>query len=1786
MALIGLSDAEVTVVQKCGLKTFTNIKTSNKERLIDMLEKGGLSPAQIDTMVAFRTWYEAYRSSKDKGTSIEQVLTTDAWEAFVDNYDPDDTAAKTVASVTPPKTADTVKFKLETKGLPTMPKNETIQEKYSIWEEQWLAHVGMGDCDLTDILDDTYIVPTSGDDLVVYVKKDKLIKNALMIATKDTHAYCFVDATKTGREIFRDIRKAYRGKDHKAQKAQDASKELHLMMFDTKTRLSANAFVAKFLTCMKEMANNGTPLWPELQKSTFLAKITHPDFKQWVEVMEKSDDDFSTTTLEFRKKADSVYKKKGDGAGGDRVSGKMQKTEGGNENPKGKRHFKKGKSKSTYIRPDIWSTMSPEAQKAHREKVQALKAAEKDSNQPNGTSETKPSLPMQYNAQTNQFTVTDNDGNVRTFSQTNSVHSAATVPTSNTQRAVNLLNSTPMQGGLFTVRNLQVKVSTKAHLFVLAQNQTEDTKSLMCIDGGTNISLMGRAFRITTWSNRYADMCGFADELVKSNVRIGSGVSLYEYNGVKLLIGLHEAPYLENNGGSLLSTGQAREHGVWIDDVLQRHGGHQKLVATDESGSMVCIPFEATNGLFQIPLRYPTDDEVENLPIVWLTSNEVPWDPTVLDHTGESILPLYNGFDEIANDLTVDCGFLSSESTDLMELVNEDRRQRLLACQVTATTGGLMIGAFWLGRMFYRLAQGRRFAKMKTPDFEIYRPLLGWIPLASVKKTFEATTQLAQELPMRYPLRRHVEARFPQLNRRRLTETYSTDTLFSSDKGIGGITCAQLFCGNNSHFTSVHGMKSESEGPQALEDFIRETGAPPILRNDNAKMQTGDRWHEVLRKYCIAEQTTEPYHPQQNPAEARIGEVKKYTLKIMDRTGAPNNLWFYCMLYVVYLLNRVAMESLGWRTPMELALGGTPDLSALLQFRFYEPVYYHDPIGNKFPDTKEKIGHFVGIAENKGDELTFWILTGTGSVISRSVVRSALKVSEQNKREGHGLVPGLEGRFKPTGETGESVDLLLLSEQSKSKMPILTPSEMEGFVFVREDSKGVPTRATVSRFDEEINKYLLKYRDDEEEEWVDETVIQEAMLSRKDDDAGDWAISKILGHRSEGSRHEVKILWENGETSWENMLIIKKEDPLALAIYAKANDLSHEKGWRWARQITDRPKKYARMLKLMKGQTNKKRGGAKYKFGIEVPRNARHARELDKANGNTLWQDAEAEEMMQLKSFKTFKILGKGIKSFPNKENYTYVPLHMVYDVKFDLRRKVRVVAGGNWTDPPDSDIYSGVVSIESVRLSLFIAALNDLLTCAADVGNAFLHGWTKELVYSIAGPEWGPDIEGCIMIIERSIYGLKSSSAAFHEVLSDSLMRLGFKPSKADFDLWMKDCGTHYEYIATWVDDLLIMSKDPMPIIKELETEYKVLKGVGVPEYYLGGDISHQKHPMAPKGTFLTTSAKTYIKKVCDKIEPLMEWKLKNFGSPMDPTYHPETDTTAHLSDDMHAKYRMMVGTLNWLVTLGRWDVHYAAQTFARYSQAPREGHMDAMRRVFGYLKHFSKRSIVYDARMPKHRDDLVTKFDGWKEMYPDAKEEMPPGMPEPKGNEVRISAYFDADHAGCLETRRSTTGMIMFLNGTPVKWYSKRQSTVESSTYGSEIVAGRITVEFAIEMRYKLRMLGVPILGSCILYGDNNSMILNTTVPSSMLKKKHNSIAYHRVREGVAGGVVDIVHVATHDNLADILTKPLGPQEYYRLMKKVQLPGCTNEGELRDELTMGGHSDSGGHGNLTGLI
>ena len=140
-----------------------------------------------------------------------------------------------------------------------------------------------------------------------------------------------------------------------------------------------------------------------------------------------------------------------------------------------------------------------------------------------------------------------------------------------------------------------------------------------------------------------------------------------------------------------------------------------------------------------------------------------------------------------------------------------------------------------------------------------------------------------------------------------------------------------------------------------------------------------------------------------------------------------------------------------------------------------------------------------------------------------------------------------------------------------------------------------------------------------------------------------------------------------------------------------------------------------------------------------------------------------------------------------------------------------------------------------------------------------------------------------------------------------------------------------------------------------------------------------------------------------------------------------------------------------------------------------------------------------------------------------------------------MSIHCFVDADHAGNLITHCSQSGILIFVNRAPIIWYSKHQNTVETSTFGSEFVAMRIAVELIKSLRYKLRMFSKPIDRPTNVYCDKDAVTKNAIYPESTLKKKHNSIAYHRVRESVVAGTIRVTKEDGKTNLADVLTKLL---------------------------------------------
>jgi hypothetical protein len=198
------------------------------------------------------------------------------------------------------------------------------------------------------------------------------------------------------------------------------------------------------------------------------------------------------------------------------------------------------------------------------------------------------------------------------------------------------------------------------------------------------------------------------------------------------------------------------------------------------------------------------------------------------------------------------------------------------------------------------------------------------------------------------------------------------------------------------------------------------------------------------------------------------------------------------------------------------------------------------------------------------------------------------------------------------------------------------------------------------------------------------------------------------------------------------------------------------------------------------------------------------------------------------------------------------------------------------------------------------------------------------------------------------------------------------------------------------------------------------------------------------------------------------------------------------------------------------------------------------------------TNRRIVIDSRLLLVDEELRSDsfHPDFLEDYPDAHEDIDDGLPAPIGAELMTSVFFDADHAHDHVTRRSISGIIVFVGRTPVLWQSKRQGCIATSTYCAEFISMRSAVEEAISIRYMLRCLGVPVTVPTDLFGDNFGVIQSAEIPDGELKKKHIAISYHYVCEAIAARIVNAHWCKSHENFADLCTKSLGTNLFTSLV------------------------------------
>ncbi|GJZ34884.1 retrovirus-related pol polyprotein from transposon TNT 1-94 [Tanacetum coccineum] len=381
------------------------------------------------------------------------------------------------------------------------------------------------------------------------------------------------------------------------------------------------------------------------------------------------------------------------------------------------------------------------------------------------------------------------------------------------------------------------------------------------------------------------------------------------------------------------------------------------------------------------------------------------------------------------------------------------------------------------------------------------------------------------------------------------------------------------------------------------------------------------------------------------------------------------------------------------------------------------------------------------------------------------------------------------------------------------------------------------------------------------------------------------------------------------------------------------------------------------------------------------------------------------------------------------------------------------------------------------------------------DVKTAFLNGELKEEVY-VSQPEGfvDPDHPTHVYCLKKALYCLKQAHRAWYDTLSRILLDNKFSKGVVDPTLFTLKTSKHILLVQIYVDDFIFSSTDPKACeIFSYEMSSKLqMSMMGQMSFFLGLQVSQN-----PKGIFINQSkfALEILKKFrmdsCDPVDTLMVDRLKldedPLGIPVDQT-----------------RFRRMVGSLMYL-TASRPDLVFDVCMCARYQASPTKKNLEALKRVFRYL-----RGTI-----------------NWVLWYP-------------KDTAMALTAYADVDHAGCQDTRRSTSGSAQFLGDKLVSWSSKKQKSTAISTTEAEYIAMSGCCAQILWMRSQLIDYGF-VFNKIPLYCDNRSAIALCCNNVQHSRSKHIDIRHHFIREQVEKGVVELYFVTTDYQLADIFTKAL---------------------------------------------
>ena len=510
-----------------------------------------------------------------------------------------------------------------------------------------------------------------------------------------------------------------------------------------------------------------------------------------------------------------------------------------------------------------------------------------------------------------------------------------------------------------------------------------------------------------------------------------------------------------------------------------------------------------------------------------------------------------------------------------------------------------------------------------------------------------------------------------------------------------------------------------------------------------------------------------------------------------------------------------------------------------------------------------------------------------------------------------------------------------------------------------------------------------------------------------------------------------------------------------------------------------------------------------------------------KCKKDPLWKDRyepahnkEMESMMKRNVFTRLKRseIPQGANIVKSKMIYS---LKLAADGTID-KYKARLVAKG-YSQQWGIDYFESFAPTPMhyiFRILMTLALIFRMIIRQFDISTAFLHGELNEDIYMAFPPgmeEYDSTGNPLIVKLNYGLYGLKQGARSWNATFHKTLIKLGFTRSQYEPCLYIK--GTTWMYV--YVDDLIVFAptnKEIDDLHSSLQQEYTVTGGDPI-KSFLGMHMSR-----SPDGTSMTLSQKALIEQLSDRFPSIKESRKVKTPMPPDAQFYKAdciSDDDPTYDGDMHSAYRRILGTLLYISGKTRPDLCYSLSKASTVMSAPCKKHYDLLWHIFRYVYHSRELTMT---------------------MKPD---------PNP---DVQLQGYTDSDWAREISTRKSTTGTVTTLNGVVISSTSKGQTGVAHSSAEAEMIAATATCKDIVHQRRTLSELGFPQTRPTTLYCDSQSAMDITNNPIVGSRLRHVQIADFWCRELVDRNIVRLKKIAGTDNLADIFTKPLAGQPFYK--------------------------------------